>query len=67
MMQLGAMPLSRYTLLHSEAKVTSEDLNTLKSYLSPWSCPVPQAAFRPDRSFQRWNNGNLYELPGYDS
>lgn len=42
MMQLGAMPLSRYTLLHSEAKVTTEDLDTLKSYLSPWSSPVPQ-------------------------
>src|SRR5262249_52201402 len=43
MMQLGAMPLPRYTRLHPEAKVTSEDLETLKSYLSPWSSPFPQA------------------------
>jgi len=43
MMQLGAMPLPRYTLLHSDAKVTSEDLETLKKYLSPWSSPIPQA------------------------
>jgi hypothetical protein len=43
MMQLGAMPLPRYTLLHSESKVTSADLDTLKNYLSPWSSPIPTA------------------------
>ena len=43
MMQMGAMPLSPYTQLHPEAKVTAEDLETLKEYLSPWSSSIPQA------------------------
>jgi hypothetical protein len=43
MMQLRAMPLPRYTWLHPEAKVTAEDLQTLETYLSPWSSPIPQA------------------------
>ena len=37
MMQLGAMPLPRFTALHPQAKVTSEDLAILKAYLAPWS------------------------------
>ncbi|MGB9145528.1 MAG: heme-binding domain-containing protein, partial [Acidobacteriaceae bacterium] len=37
MIQLGAMPLPRFTRLHPEAKVTSEDLATLKAYLAPWT------------------------------
>jgi hypothetical protein len=41
MMQLGAMPLPRYLQLHPEAKVTAEDLETVKDYLSPWSSPIP--------------------------
>jgi mono/diheme cytochrome c family protein len=43
MVQLGAMPLPRYTWLHPEAKVTPQDLETLKQYLSPWSSPIPEA------------------------
>ena len=41
MVQLGAMPLPRYLQLHPEAKVTAEDLETIKDYLSPWSSPIP--------------------------
>jgi mono/diheme cytochrome c family protein len=37
MIQLGAMPLPRFTKLHPEAKVTSEDLAILKAYLAPWT------------------------------
>jgi hypothetical protein len=37
MIQLGAMPLPRYTRLHPEAKVTREELAVLKNYLAPWS------------------------------
>lgn len=37
MIQLGAMPLPRYTRLHPEAKVTPDDLAVLKDYLAPWS------------------------------
>jgi hypothetical protein len=35
--QLGAMPLLRFTLLHPDAKVTPEELATLKAYLAPWT------------------------------
>jgi Haem-binding domain/Cytochrome P460 len=37
MIQLGAMPLPAFVKLHPEAKVTQEDLDTLKAYLSPWA------------------------------
>jgi len=40
MIQLGAMPLSNFVKLHPEAKVTPEELATLKAYLSPWK-PLP--------------------------
>jgi hypothetical protein len=40
MIQLGAMPLSDFVKLHPEAKVTPEELATLKAYLSPWK-PAP--------------------------
>jgi hypothetical protein len=37
MIQLGAMPLPQFTALHPDAKVTAEELATLKAYLAPWS------------------------------
>jgi hypothetical protein len=37
MIQLGAMPLPRFLLLHPAAKVTPEELTTLKAYLAPWA------------------------------
>jgi Haem-binding domain/Cytochrome P460 len=37
MIQLGAMPLPQFLALHPDAKVTPEELATLKSYLAPWS------------------------------
>ena len=37
MIQLGAMPLPQFVQLHPEAKVTPEELTTLKTYLNPWS------------------------------
>jgi len=39
MIQLGAMPLPSFVQLHPEAKVTPEELATLKTYLAPWSQP----------------------------
>jgi hypothetical protein len=36
MIQLGAMPLPRFTALHPEAKVSPQELVTLKAYLAPW-------------------------------
>jgi heme-binding protein/cytochrome P460 len=45
MIQLGAMPLPSFLKLHPEAKVTSEDLAALKTYLAPWSpAPSPPAS-----------------------
>ena len=38
--QLGAMPLPQFVKLHPEAKVTTEELATLKAYLAPWA-PAP--------------------------
>jgi mono/diheme cytochrome c family protein len=40
MIQLGAMPLSNFVKLHPDAKVTPEELATLKAYLAPWT-PAP--------------------------
>jgi hypothetical protein len=37
MIQLGAMPLPAFVKLHPEARVTPEDLATLKANLSPWT------------------------------
>ncbi len=40
MIQLGAMPLPQFVKLHPEAKVTTQELATLKAYLAPWA-PSP--------------------------
>lgn len=50
MIQLGAMPLPSFTKLHPEAKVTPDELATVKAYLAPWA-PVPnQASAAPEVS-----------------
>jgi hypothetical protein len=36
MIQLGAMPLRQFTALHPGAKVTAEELTTLKAFVAPW-------------------------------
>ena len=42
MIQLGAMPFPDFVKLHPEARVTPEELATLKNYLAPWSStPTP--------------------------
>ena len=46
MVQLGAMPLPQYIKLHPEAKLTSQDIATLKAYLAPWSSTPPLGASR---------------------
>jgi hypothetical protein len=43
MIQLGAMPLPQFTLLHPEARVTPAELTALKNYLAPWTTPLPTA------------------------
>ncbi len=37
MVQLGAMPLPQFLMLHPDARVTPQELNTLKAYLAPWT------------------------------
>ncbi len=37
MIKLGLMPLPRFLALHPGAKVTAQDLETLKNYLAPWA------------------------------
>jgi hypothetical protein len=37
MVQLGAMPLPQFLMLHPEARVTPTELATLKGYLAPWT------------------------------
>ncbi len=48
MVQLGAMPLPQFLKLHPEARVTPEELATLKGYLAPWTPPLqPSASAQP--------------------
>jgi hypothetical protein len=37
MIQLGAMPLPSFLKLHPEARVSPEEIATLKAYLAPWT------------------------------
>jgi mono/diheme cytochrome c family protein len=48
MIQLGAMPLPAFVKLHPEAKVTPEDLATLKAYLSPWTPALTYSISLPE-------------------
>jgi mono/diheme cytochrome c family protein len=47
MIQLGAMPLPRFVALHPEAKVTPEELATMKAYLAPWTQLASNAIAAP--------------------
>jgi hypothetical protein len=44
MIALGAMPLPRFLSLHPEAKVTPQELASLKAYLAPWTPPLQAGA-----------------------
>jgi mono/diheme cytochrome c family protein len=52
MIQLGAMPLPDFVRLHPEARVTTEQITTLKTYLAPWT-PAPN----PIANTQRGTEG----------
>jgi hypothetical protein len=43
MIQLGAMPLPQFAALHPEARLTADDVATLKAYLHPWGALPVQA------------------------
>ncbi len=44
MIQLGAMPLPAFVKLHPDARVTPEELATIKTYLAPWTPVATQIA-----------------------
>jgi hypothetical protein len=44
MIQLGAMPLPQFLALHPDARVTPQELATLKTYLAPWSVAPSQSS-----------------------
>jgi hypothetical protein len=49
MVQLGAMPLPQFLKLHPDARVTADELATLKTYLAPWTPALrPIAKAPPD-------------------
>jgi hypothetical protein len=59
-MQLGAMPPANYLLVHPEAKVTPEQLDTLKKYLHPTEAvtpATPEAVSAADEQYQKWIAG----------
>jgi Haem-binding domain/Cytochrome P460 len=59
--QSGAMPPKNYLLLHPEAKVTPEQLDTLKKYLHPSNDITPattEATQAADQQFHQWTAGN---------
>jgi mono/diheme cytochrome c family protein len=47
MIQLGAMPLPRFLQLHPDARVTPDELATMKAYLAPWTSIPSQSASPP--------------------
>jgi hypothetical protein len=61
MMQLGFMPPANYLFVHPEAKVTPEQLDTLKKYLHPSDAITPattEATQAADAQYQQWIAGN---------
>jgi len=57
MIQLGAMPLKSYKLLHPMARVSPEDLDVLKSYLNPLPptpAPDEKAKAAADLQYEQW-------------
>ena len=54
MIQFGAMPLSQYLRFHPDARVSPEELASLKAYLAPWSTQ-PAAATTPIAPTARTN------------
>ena len=49
MVQLGAMPLPQFLRLHPDARVTPQELNTLKAYLAPWTPALQPSTATPVR------------------
>jgi Haem-binding domain/Cytochrome P460 len=53
--QMGAMPLPRYTRLHPEAAITASQLTVLRNYLLPAKSVIPPAdTTAADAQYQLW-------------
>jgi Haem-binding domain/Cytochrome P460 len=59
MIQLGAMPLARFTALHPEAKVSSAELAELKAYLFPWAPLSSPAGAKSDSPASEAGSGSV--------
>jgi hypothetical protein len=62
MIQFGAMPLPAFLKLHPDAKVTPEELATLKNYLAPWT-PTPPANGASAEQAAPFNATGLNNVP----
>jgi hypothetical protein len=63
MIQLGAMPLKQFTVLHADAKVTPEELAELKAYLAPWSTVRATAGAPNSAATEAVSKANLAVVP----
>jgi len=66
MVQLEAMPLPRYTLLHRNAIVSPDNLQTLRHYLNPPSAPPlpnPAARAAADEQYNQWIESRAANFP----
>lgn len=64
--QMGAMPLRRYTILHREAVVTPDELATLRDYIltaSPAARAAPSDLTAADAQYRRWVSESFRTLP----
>ncbi len=66
MIQLGAMPLPSFLKLHSEAKVTPEEMATLKAYLSPSPIAANQPGNVADKNVSKTNAASAEGPPPVD-
>jgi hypothetical protein len=60
MIQLGSMPLPRFLLFHSDARVTPQELAVLKAYLAPWSSSVQLAGKAGKRVDQEGDSSSSF-------
>jgi hypothetical protein len=66
MVHLGAMPLRSYTLVHPNAVVSPDDLQTLMHYLNPPSTPPqpnPPARAAADLQYNQWIESRAATFP----
>jgi hypothetical protein len=63
MIQLGAMPLSEFSALHPDAKVTPAELMEFKAYLAPWNSVDGNGSARSSDAAETAFQANLGTIP----